>query len=342
MRELDASEEELLELSAHRFVELLDVNMDGCVEVDEWVHHALLLECQPDAATIDTISKALRERPGALAVVELINDWELGREVWPQESEQCPCAPARSADPPQACNYVEFCARWLGLEFSPVELRFYDLSKGYAKYFAPICLCRRLDGVWHTSVVVHGREFYLYGQVQQALPDQTNFGAPTRTRILGHTLRSEFDMLRFRRVDMDDCDRDSYDALSKNCNHASERIIRFLLGRGIPAEVLSMSQELVASRVVRFLLPVVNRWLGGAGSISVQKVQPAPPPSGKMVMFEEPVGGSLVLALASHREGGADLRWFDEQGAMRHASMVAAERLRPLPAAFKWPRWYSI
>ena len=50
-----------------------------------------------------------------------------------------------------------------GTESWSVQIWVYDLSRGMAAQLSLPLLGRRLDGIWHTSVVVYGRE-YFYGQ----------------------------------------------------------------------------------------------------------------------------------------------------------------------------------
>lgn len=44
-----------------------------------------------------------------------------------------------------------------------VELYIYDLTSGMAAMMSQMLLGRHIEGVWHTAVVVFGREFF-YGQ----------------------------------------------------------------------------------------------------------------------------------------------------------------------------------
>ncbi|MED6268387.1 hypothetical protein CHARACLAT_021919 [Characodon lateralis] len=44
-----------------------------------------------------------------------------------------------------------------------VKLYIYDLSRGMARQLSPVMLGRQLDGIWHTGVVVHGKEFFFGG-----------------------------------------------------------------------------------------------------------------------------------------------------------------------------------
>lgn len=52
-----------------------------------------------------------------------------------------------------------------------VELYIYDLTSGMAAMMSQLLLGRHIDGIWHTAVVVYGREFFFGGQgIQSCLP----------------------------------------------------------------------------------------------------------------------------------------------------------------------------
>lgn len=52
-----------------------------------------------------------------------------------------------------------------------VQLYIYDLTKGMASMMSQMLLGRHIEGVWHTAVVVYGREYFYGGQgIQSCLP----------------------------------------------------------------------------------------------------------------------------------------------------------------------------
>jgi len=60
----------------------------------------------------------------------------------------------------------------------PVELYIYDLSGGLARQFAPM-FGLDIDGVWHTSIVVHGMEVFFGSEgIQHCKPGGTSMGPP--------------------------------------------------------------------------------------------------------------------------------------------------------------------
>ncbi|MEQ2289954.1 Desumoylating isopeptidase 1, partial [Ameca splendens] len=69
-----------------------------------------------------------------------------------------------------------------------VKLYIYDLSRGMARQLSPVMLGRQLDGIWHTGVVVHGKEFFFGGAgINHCSPCGTILGDPDSVVDLGST-----------------------------------------------------------------------------------------------------------------------------------------------------------
>lgn len=61
-----------------------------------------------------------------------------------------------------------------------VTLHVYDLSGGLAAQFSRQLVGRQFDGIWHTGIVVYGKEFYFGGGISYDLPGSTPFGMQSR------------------------------------------------------------------------------------------------------------------------------------------------------------------
>ncbi|CAK0910412.1 unnamed protein product [Prorocentrum cordatum] len=159
-------------------------------------------------------------------------------------------------------TYAEFCAHRLELQFARVELYLYDLSRSMAHVLSPVLLGRHENGVWHSSVVVHGTEFYYYGTLRLADPGTTEFGEPTEVVDLGVTLRSSAEVDEM--LDKLDAEfqPEKYDVFRHNCNDLSDKLVLYLLGRHIPDSVRLLTERLAKSSLVRVLAPLLNRVLG--------------------------------------------------------------------------------
>jgi len=58
---------------------------------------------------------------------------------------------------------------------------------GLAKSFSPMLLGKTIDGIWHTGIVVYGREYYFGGGICIGIPKQTPYGHPVKEIPMGET-----------------------------------------------------------------------------------------------------------------------------------------------------------
>lgn len=107
---------------------------------------------------------------------------------------------------PDCCSSLSNTS--MGDNGDKVQLYVYDLSNGLARQLSPMLLnkqvraclhtmhslpnmrssrnCLQIDGIWHTSIVVAGLEYYYGGGVNQARPGSTPFGQPLQVVDLGY------------------------------------------------------------------------------------------------------------------------------------------------------------
>ena len=65
-----------------------------------------------------------------------------------------------------------------------VELYIYDLSQGMAASLSPMLLGRSIEAIYHTAVVVYGREYFYGGDgVTFCQPGTTMLGQPREIKI---------------------------------------------------------------------------------------------------------------------------------------------------------------
>ncbi|KAA6420390.1 MAG: hypothetical protein FRX49_09552, partial [Trebouxia sp. A1-2] len=134
-----------------------------------------------------------------------------------------------------------------------VQLYVYDLSNGLARKLSPLLLNKQIEGVWHTSIVVGGLEYYFGCGVNQSSPGLTPFGRPVQVIELGSTWiprdnRDEY--LQSLRMTYTAA---AYSLFHRNCNNFSNDFSTFLTGSGIPAYIMRMPEELLATPLGQML-----------------------------------------------------------------------------------------
>jgi desumoylating isopeptidase 1 len=180
-----------------------------------------------------------------------------------------------------------------------VFLYIYDLSRGLARSLSPSLIGRQIDGIWHTSVVSYGHEFY-YGQgifVTDRV-GRTQYGTPVEIKDMGVTeLPQEVPlatMLTQVFIEYIDSLRGIYTAekyhlLDNNCNTFTNDVcqvslsvvmlMKFLVGKTIPGHISSLPEDFLNTPFGQSLRPMID----GAFSAPQQSLpqqsfsQPLPP-----------------------------------------------------------------
>eukprot|EP00727_Mastigamoeba_balamuthi_P005635 m51a1_g1691 putative desumoylating isopeptidase 1-like (467) ;mRNA; r:467109-468652 len=140
----------------------------------------------------------------------------------------------------------------------PVALHVYDISGGWASRLSMGVLGKQVDGIWHSGVVVYGREYFWGGDIQCLPAGRTPFGIPTRTLDVGRTfvpvelIRDFVDELRPRYTPM------TYSLLSNNCNNFSSELVQFLTGSVLPEYIMNQAEELTSTPVGAMLRPAIE------------------------------------------------------------------------------------
>jgi len=159
-------------------------------------------------------------------------------------------------------GYAEFMAYSLGRRKHEVLLYVYDLSQGAARQLSPWVVGRSMDGIWHTGTVVFGKEYYYSRDLVFAEPGETGFGKPEKILHMGYTWRRQAE---FHDFVIEECkplfQRDTYDVVCNNCNHFTDQACMFLVGRHPPQDVMQQPDNLLRSRSVRVVKPLLNWWL---------------------------------------------------------------------------------
>ncbi|XP_040493540.1 desumoylating isopeptidase 1 isoform X2 [Ursus maritimus] len=131
----------------------------------------------------------------------------------------------------------------------PVKLYVYDLSKGLARRLSPIMLGKQLEGIWHTSIVVHKDEFYFGSSgISSCPPGGTLLGPPDSVVDVGSTeVTEELFQEYLSSLGESLFRREAYDVFENNCNTFTNEVAQFLTGRKIPSYITDLPSEILST-----------------------------------------------------------------------------------------------
>lgn len=140
----------------------------------------------------------------------------------------------------------------------PVSLNVYDISGGWAKKLSGPVIGKEFEAMYHTGVVVFGMEYFWAADLMCMPAGRTPYGTPLRNVPLGttHLPRSVVDEY----VDSlrPQYNVDTYSLLTKNCNNFSNELSLFLVGHGIPPEILHLPQDILSTPVGAAVRPILE------------------------------------------------------------------------------------
>ncbi|KAF5324515.1 hypothetical protein D9611_004484 [Ephemerocybe angulata] len=160
---------------------------------------------------------------------------------------------------------------------SPVQLYVYDLSNGMAKQLSMQLTGRQIDGIWHTSVVVFGKEVF-YGQgISITQPGRSHHGAPLEIIPMGETALDEDTFQEYLAEMRDHYTADKYHLLEFNCNSFTNDCVGFLTGGTIPSHISDLPTDFLSTPFGAALRPTIDSMYrrGPAGAPPSQAIQAA-------------------------------------------------------------------
>mmetsp|Transcript_106116 Transcript_106116/g.204231 ORF Transcript_106116/g.204231 Transcript_106116/m.204231 type:complete len:728 (-) Transcript_106116:10-2193(-) len=385
-------EKQVIALRVSQALQEMDLNGNASIDMDEWVHHMLLKQSSVPTVRasqhINAMLKvALHEHPRILhdlqrmfEVADASHTASLSQEdiadvynrrLWrlraADDGSMLSDADFRDNDVDQLAwelveamdidnderiSYGEFMAYCVGRRKREVILHMYDLSSGAASSISPYLLGERLGGIWHTGIVVFGKEYYFGGEIYYDTPGRTCFGIPAKRIPLGNTLwrQEELHEKIVKELKSIYC-REAYDVIFHNCNHFSNHICEWLTGHTLPDEVLKQPEKLMQCVFTRAARPLLNRWLigfegenqtslkdgvsGGSTSSTTGALQDAMRPG--MVVAIQPASGEgpAVLGAVMTPRGAS------EEASRTSGSKKDTEKLYS-NAAHCWVRYFGV
>jgi hypothetical protein len=88
-----------------------------------------------------------------------------------------------------------------------------------AKQFSKAIIGKHVEGVWHTSLIIHGKEYYYGNGICYDLPEKSPFGKPDNSKSLGFTDLTEEEFIDKLRNMRDIFSAKKYDLFHHNCNN---------------------------------------------------------------------------------------------------------------------------
>lgn len=178
-----------------------------------------------------------------------------------------------------------------------VQLYIYDLSRGLAALYsrallspdAPPGSAPPVRGIWHTSVVVHGSEFF-YGQGISAVspPGTTHHGTPVDVLDMGKTFIDAETLSDYVAGMRHEYTAERYHLLEFNCNTFSADLLAFLNGTEVPDEIRHLPERFLSTPLGQQLAPMINSFFpsgasNGSRAHSASSSRPMPPEASQIV-----------------------------------------------------------
>jgi Ca2+-binding EF-hand superfamily protein len=273
---------QLIAREIDRFMKIADLDNDGYVSINEYMHymltlikekeegkrfeiHGLLAEkCLKDPSLVDKLVSWFMEKdlPGQGEIS--IDDFrDILERVKIKEKKRIQIH--ESVFALSRVTYAQYIMFMLGRTPSKISLISYDISGRATKNLARILFGRKIEGIWHTSILAFGYEWWFGGDCFQSRPFSTPFGpTPDKVEDLGETTRTVAELKEFMKSRMrKKYNYQTYDVIANNCNNFSNDLSQFLTHHGIKSSIVSLPGDLLSGGLARLMRPFLNKWLGG-------------------------------------------------------------------------------
>ncbi|KDR82390.1 hypothetical protein GALMADRAFT_237672 [Galerina marginata CBS 339.88] len=215
---------------------------------------------------------------------------------------------------------------------NPVKLYVYDLSNGMARQLSRQLTGRQIDGIWHTSIVVFGKEVF-YGQgISTTAPGRSHHGQPLQVVDLGETAIDEETFNDYLQEIREHYTTDKYHLLEFNCNSFTDDCVGFLTGGSIPSFIKDLPTDFLSTPFGAALRPTIDsmyrRPSGGAAP-------PVPPPAVAANASPNPqLAASIIQAVAAQAQANGQ-NGHAQGGARATESLTSPVHMITNPASFK-------
>lgn len=143
-----------------------------------------------------------------------------------------------------------------------VTLLVYDITMGMAKAMSMMIIGQQIDAVYHTSLVVFGREYYFGGGICHDAPKTTPYGKPIQEIPLGQTEIPKEVFEEFLNDISPRFTAEKYDIIEHNCNMFTDAAAEFLVGKGIGEHYVKQAKNLLESPAGQMFKPLLAQMQG--------------------------------------------------------------------------------
>ncbi|KAH0478186.1 MAG: uncharacterized protein KVP18_003729 [Porospora cf. gigantea A] len=203
-----------------------------------------------------------------------------------------------------------------------VILRVYDVSQGVARRWSRLVLGQFLEAVYHTGVLYRGREYYYCGSIQRSRPEEVakiyalDFLRSVRLGQSEMAVRDFENMLHSKRHLYTP---ETYDIAKWNCNHFSDRAVRYLTGRGIPLKYTHQTEQISRNPTGKLAVWFVKKMNGQGDPLNDIQAGIA---TLDQYYKDDPTGGKLKRLSARppgwHTTGARDSKRLEKREDVRH------------------------
>lgn len=148
-----------------------------------------------------------------------------------------------------------------------VKVYVYDLSHGLAAMYSPMLLGTTIEAIYHTSIVIYNKEYYIDQGIKCCeTPGTTKYGLPREVIDMGSTFVGP-DIFNEFIQDLNDHDQQKYhaskyDLFDNNCNHFTDVVVDFLVGKNLDSRILHLPQQVLNTPNGQLLRQMIGN--GGA------------------------------------------------------------------------------
>lgn len=134
-------------------------------------------------------------------------------------------------------------------ESYPIQVYVYDISHGLARIYSQSILGIPLDAIYHTSVVIYGKEYYFDQEgVVAGVPEFTRFGKPQEVINKGDTFIPQEIFEEFvESLKTDSFGLGTYKLFDNNCNHFTHNLLGFLNDQALDDHILNIPDVVLNS-----------------------------------------------------------------------------------------------